>query len=111
MAKRATSVSKRISPSYEKKMLQILLDISQSLYQYLNIDDVILHIIRLIKDLMKAEAVSVILHDEKKDEFMFRWAEDERDRAKSKLRELRFPTDQGIAGRVLCRQIDGFRRS
>ena len=100
MAKRPKSGTKSNSQSYEKKMLRILLDISQSLYQYLNIDDVILHIIRMIKDLMKAEAVSVILHDEKEDEFLFRWAEDERSRVNAKLREFRFPTDQGIAGRV-----------
>ena len=100
MVKKGKPASKRAPLSYENEMLRILLDISQSLYQYLNIDDVILHIIRLIKELMKAEAVSVILHDEKKDEFLFRWAEDERSRAKSKLQELRFPIDQGIAGRV-----------
>jgi Nif-specific regulatory protein len=81
-------------------MLKTLWEISQSLYQYLAIDDLILHIIHVIREFMNAEGVSVILHDEKTDEFIFRWAEDEPSHVVMKLKEIRFPTHQGIAGAV-----------
>lgn len=103
MAKQKKSERSENSLSYEHEMLRILLDVSRSLYQHINIDDMILNIIRLIKKLMSVEAVSVILHDEKKNEFLFRWAEDERRGAKSKLSEIRFPVDQGIAGSVFSK--------
>lgn len=84
----------------EAQELRALWDISQSLYQYLNIDDLILHIIKRTKELMDAEGGSVILHDEETDEFVFCWAEIEPSESVTKLAETRFPVHQGIAGRV-----------
>jgi Nif-specific regulatory protein len=49
--------------------------------------------------MMQVEAVSVILHDEEKDEFAFFWSSDTPER-KDKLDRIRFPADQGIAGSV-----------
>ena len=97
MPKRATATP---SSRHEDETLKVLLEVSQSLYQYLNIDDLILHIIRLIRNLLKVEAASVILHDEKKNEFVFRWLQDERIAAQAKLKAMRFPVNQGIAGSV-----------
>ena len=57
--------------SQETDMIKTLWDISQSLYQHLNIDDLILHIIKQMKEVMSAEGVSVILHDDSRDEFVF----------------------------------------
>jgi nitrate/nitrite-specific signal transduction histidine kinase len=57
----------------EHQELKYLWEISQSLYQYLNVDDLILHIIRQITKVMYAEAASVILHDEGKGELVFCW--------------------------------------
>ena len=84
----------------EREMLDVLLNVSQSLYQHLDIDNLIVHIVGLMKRLMNAEAVSVILHDDYEDEFIFRWLEDERLGDTPNLREFRFPTNQGIAGSV-----------
>jgi Nif-specific regulatory protein len=100
MSEKGKTPGKESSPSHENEMLNLLLEVSQSLYQYLDIDDLIQHIIRLIRKLMDAEAVSVILHDEKKDEFVFRWLQDERTAAETRLKAMRFPIDQGIAGSV-----------
>ena len=83
----------------ETQELASLWDITQSLYQYLRIDDLILHIIERIKQVMHGEAVSVLLHDDKKDEFAFCWSSDTPER-KDKLDEIRFSADQGIAGSV-----------
>jgi nitrate/nitrite-specific signal transduction histidine kinase len=60
--------------SREHQELKSLWEISQSLYQYLNVDDLIRHIVRQITDVMRAEAVSVILYDEGKDELVFCWS-------------------------------------
>ncbi len=87
-------------PSRETDVMRTLWDISQSLYQYLNIDDLILHIIKQMKEVMVAEGVSVILHDETKDEFVFCWAESDPNGLVVKLKEIRFPADKGIAGSV-----------
>ena len=57
--------------SREHQELKYLWGISQSLYQYLNVDDLILHIIKKITEVMYAEATSVILHDEGKDQLVF----------------------------------------
>ena len=51
------------SLSHETNVMKTLWHISQSLYQYIEIDDLILHIIKQIKEVMEAEGVSVILHD------------------------------------------------
>jgi Nif-specific regulatory protein len=85
--------------SREHQELKYLWDISQSLYQYLNVDDLILHIIKQITTVMHAEATSVILHDEEKDELVFCWSSDIPERL-DKLEEIRIPLDHGIAGSV-----------
>jgi Nif-specific regulatory protein len=80
--------------------MKTLWDISQSLYQYITIDDLILHIIKQMKAVMEAEGVSIILHDAPKDEFVFCWAESDPNGLVTKLKEIRFPADKGIAGGV-----------
>jgi len=86
--------------SRETNVMKTLWHISQSLYQYIEIDDLILHIIKQMKEVMGAEGVSVILHDEEEDEFVFCWAESDPDGLVTKLKEMRFPVDKGIAGSV-----------
>ena len=84
----------------DSEMLNVLLTVSQSLYQHMDIDNLIVHIVNLTKELLNAEAVSVILHDGYANEFIFRWLKDERLGDAPRLREFRFPTHQGIAGSV-----------
>ena len=69
-------------------MIKTLWDISQSLYQHLNIDELILHIIKQMKEVMKAEGVSVILHNETRDEFVFCWADSDPDGLVTKLQTI-----------------------
>ena len=87
------------SLSREHQELKSLWDITQSLYQYLNVDDLIRHIVRQITEVMGAEAVSVILYDQGKDELVFCWSSDTPERL-DKLEEIRIPPDHGIAGSV-----------
>lgn len=80
--------------------LETLWDISQSLYQHLNINDLILHIINRVREVMDVEAVSVILQAAGTDELIFCWAENEPSEIATRLREIRFPIQYGIAGSV-----------
>lgn len=98
--KRRTRRQKDNTFGHGTNVMSTLWDISQSLYQYINIDDLILHIIKQIKEAMKAEGVSVILHDETRNEFVFCWAESDPNGLVTKLKEICFPTDKGIAGSV-----------
>jgi transcriptional regulator with GAF, ATPase, and Fis domain len=98
-----TGMSKRkntVDRGWESQKLATLLEISQSLHQYLNIDDLISHISERISDLMPVAAISVILHDEAKNEFVFCWSSDLAKSAE-KFDPICFPADQGIAGSVL----------
>jgi len=81
-------------------LIRTLWDISQSLYQYISIDELILHIIKQMKEVMEAEGVSVILHDGPRNEFVFCWAESDPNGLVTKLKEIRFPAEKGIAGSV-----------
>ena len=84
----------------ESDKLEVLLDISRSLHQYINIDGLILHIIKLTRELIDVEGVAVMVHDPSTDELVFTWATDEKAGVAGKLKEVRFPAHQGIAGSV-----------
>jgi hypothetical protein len=70
--------------------MKTLWDISQSLYRYLDIDDLIFHIIKQMKEVMEAEGVSVILHDGPRNEFVFCWAESDPNGLMKKMQRLWF---------------------
>jgi Nif-specific regulatory protein len=84
----------------ESDQLKVLWDISRSLHQYINIDGLILHIIKLTRKLIDVEGVAVMVHDPSTDELVFTWAADEKAGVAGKLKEVRFPAQQGIAGSV-----------
>ena len=85
--------------SSEHQKLKSLWDITQSLYQFLKVDDLIDHIIKRITQVMCAEAASVILYDETENKLVFCWSSDTPERT-AKLEEIRFPAGYGIAGSV-----------
>jgi transcriptional regulator with GAF, ATPase, and Fis domain len=84
----------------ETRELKSLLDISQSLHKSINLDHLLLQIVSKVRHAMHTESVSVILHDEATNEFFFRMAESDLAESAIKVREVRFPVDQGIAGSV-----------
>ena len=79
--------------------LRTLLEISHSLHEYRNLNDLINYIIRRITGLMLGEVSSVILHDEEENEFICRWSSDLHE-STGKTDRARFPSDKGIAGSV-----------
>jgi transcriptional regulator with GAF, ATPase, and Fis domain len=84
----------------ETRELRSLLDISRSLHQSINLDHLLLQIVSKIRQAMHTESVSVILHDEAANQFFFRMVESDQAESAEKVREVRFPVDQGIAGSV-----------
>jgi transcriptional regulator with GAF, ATPase, and Fis domain len=80
--------------------LQVLLEISRSLQESSNLSDMIYHIIKKVQAILNAEAVSIILPDEKNEEFLISWSENLVPDYAAKLQRFRFPIDKGIVGRV-----------
>ncbi|MHC1744739.1 MAG: sigma 54-interacting transcriptional regulator [Syntrophobacteraceae bacterium] len=80
--------------------LRDLLEISDALHGTVELDAMLGTIISKAKELMQSETVAVILHDPLKDELFFRSTEGNPEEGARRLKEIRFPADTGIAGRV-----------
>jgi transcriptional regulator with GAF, ATPase, and Fis domain len=85
---------------FEVDRLRTLLDISQSLHASINLDDLLLYIVSKTKKLVGAQTVAVLLHDASAKEFFFRIPEASPDTHETRLEEIRFPDDKGIAASV-----------
>ena len=79
---------------------QALFRISQALHQYRGLDERLQFITREVRDLIGVEGASVILLDEKKQEFYFRESNYDDSQTGRKMKEIRFPADKGVAGEV-----------
>lgn len=84
----------------EAEELKLLLEISQTVMEYLSLDDLIYYVIKRVQEMIDAEGVSIILPDESGGEFLICWTENIDERYTAKLKEFRFPLNKGIAGRV-----------
>jgi transcriptional regulator with GAF, ATPase, and Fis domain len=83
-----------------EKRYRALWHISKSLYQHMNMDDLILTIITRTSEAINAEALSIFLHDEKTDELVFHQADDQSG-VITKHRESRYPLKDGLIDSVL----------
>jgi len=79
---------------------QALFRISQALHLYRGLDERLQFITREVRDLIGVEGASVILLDEKKQEFYFRESNYDDSQTGRKMKEIRFPADKGVAGEV-----------
>jgi transcriptional regulator with GAF, ATPase, and Fis domain len=73
----------------------------QALCALHDLDRVLQYAIEQVVMLLEAEGASVLLLDEARQELYFHVAEDTRPGVERRLREVRFPADQGIAGWVV----------
>lgn len=83
---------------------QLLYELSRRLATFSDLDEVVRYATRAVRDIFGAEGSAILLLDASGREFRFpvsSMAESGR-RAGEVLQELRFPADQGIAGRVLA---------
>lgn len=90
--------------SEEKRMArnnEALFRISTALPRYPKLEGLLDYIIGEVKQLLNAEGALVILLDEEKKEFFFQGAAYDDRVTQRKAKEIRFPMDKGITGRVL----------
>jgi transcriptional regulator with GAF, ATPase, and Fis domain len=86
----------------DRERLKALLEVSQSLHGSLEMDELLRKIIDRTKGLVNAETVSILLHDPSTDEFFFHSEVGNASEESERLMEMRFPANQGIAGRVFA---------
>ena len=79
---------------------QALFRIARSLYQFRGLDERLEFITKEIQNLVAVEGASVILLDEEQMEFYFRVAAYDDLETEKKMREIRFPVNEGVAGEV-----------
>jgi PAS domain S-box-containing protein len=81
---------------------EALLRISLTLPRYPALEDLISYLNGEVKRLVDAEGSVVLLLDEKKQEFLVLGAAYDATETEERIKEIRFPTDQLIAGRVIA---------
>jgi PAS domain S-box-containing protein len=89
--------------THEKRVARInqaLFRIANSLYQFRRLEDRLEFIIKEVQELLAVGGASVILLDEEKQEFYFPVANYEDAGTGSRMKEIRFPADKGVAGHV-----------
>ncbi len=90
--------------THEKRIArnnEILLKISMALPEYPDLEELLEFISNEVKSLVKAESALVVLLDEERQEFFFKAAAHDDDLMRRRVKEIRFPSDQGISGRIL----------
>jgi Nif-specific regulatory protein len=81
--------------------LMALHAIGQALWSVHDLDHLLQLAIERVVTLLEVEGASVILLDDQRHELYFKVADDTRVGRERRLREIRFPADQGIAGWVI----------
>ncbi len=88
----------------EKRIARIneaLLRISMALPEYPNLEELLDYISAEIKGLLDVEGALVILLDEEKNELFFKAAAHDDSATEKRLKEIRFPANKGVSGRVI----------
>jgi PAS domain S-box-containing protein len=80
---------------------QALFRISQALYQFRALDTRLEFITREVRQLLDVEGAMVILLDDENKEFFFREAVFDNIDTGQRMKEIRFPSDKGVAGEVV----------
>ncbi len=79
---------------------ETLYRVAKALPRYQSLNERLEFIIKEVRDIIGLTGASVILFDEKKNEFFFREAVYEDDETHKRIKEIRFPADKGVAGHV-----------
>ncbi|MCF6249215.1 MAG: GAF domain-containing protein [Desulfobacula sp.] len=89
--------------TYEKRMAksnQVMFKISNALHQIQNLGDLIFVITKEIRKLISVEGAFILLSDASKNELYFLSAHYKDGASEKQFKKIRFPADQGVAGRV-----------
>ncbi|WP_372677013.1 PAS domain S-box protein [Desulfosarcina sp.] len=79
---------------------QALFRIARALYRFPRLDRMLEYITRQVQELIGVAGAMVMLIDEEKKEFYIPVAAYEDDKTGSRMKEIRFPMDKGVAGQV-----------
>lgn len=79
---------------------QALFRIARALYRFPRLDRMLAYITRQVQELIRVAGAMVILIDEQKQEFYIPVAAYEDVRTGSRMQDIRFPMDKGVAGQV-----------
>ncbi|MBU1182932.1 MAG: PAS domain S-box protein [Proteobacteria bacterium] len=79
---------------------EALYRVAKALPQFQSLNERLEFIIKEVQDIIGLRGASVILLDEKKNEFFFREAVYEDGKTGKRIKEIRFPADKGVAGYV-----------
>ncbi len=106
MERRDTSEAELRPPTdlpaaHQTRELVALYEIGQSLCSIHELDLLLRLAIERVVTLLEVESSAVILLDEKRQELYFKVTDNVRSEVGQRLREIRFPADQGIAGWVV----------
>ncbi|RPJ16241.1 MAG: PAS domain S-box protein [Desulfobacteraceae bacterium] len=82
------------------RMNEALYRVAKALPQYQSLNDRLEFIIKEVQEIIGLRGASVILIDERKNEFFFRQAVYEDGETDKRIKEIRFPADKGVAGYV-----------
>jgi PAS domain S-box-containing protein len=82
------------------RMNEALYRVAKALPRYQSLNERLEFIIKEVQDIIGLRGASVILHDERKNEFFFREAVYEDGETDKRIKEIRFPADKGVAGYV-----------
>ncbi len=82
------------------RMNEALYRVAKALPRYKSLNERLEFIIKEVQDIIGLRGASVILIDEKKNEFFFREAVYEDGETDKRIKEIRFPADKGVAGHV-----------
>jgi Nif-specific regulatory protein len=88
--------------SYTKEDLTLFYKVSTSIHAIRDLDEMLQSILRTIKSVFHVEGASLALHDPERKEFYFiRTVEVEKNGDYERMKKMRFPDHQGVAGWVL----------
>jgi len=90
--------------SHEKRIARnnaALLRISMAMPEYPDLEELLDYISGEIKQLLNVEGALVILLDEERNELFFKSAAYDDSATRERLKEIRFPVEKGISGRVI----------
>ncbi|MBL6967112.1 MAG: GAF domain-containing protein [Desulfobacteraceae bacterium] len=88
----------------EKKMARIsdtILRFSTSLHEYPDLEELLDYVSAEIKQLLDTEGALVVLLDEENQELFYKGAAYDDNRTQEKIKEIRFPADRSVAGKVI----------
>ncbi len=84
-----------------KRNNDAMLNISMALPEYPDLEDLLNYVTNEMKRLLDTEGALVILLDEENNEFYFEGVAHDNPATEKKIKEVHFPADKGVAGRVL----------